>query len=414
MNLNSRVMFAFAFLVMVSDSYSGDLSLFNALYSGWNVESGPYEGAKLESFAKELLAEYADLKSQQTCTLGTKFSFDQIELHWIDAVIHPENANQIAEQVIQFAKENASTLKDRESLSLFFLLQELNRKREIVDLLKLFTPQVKCNVLRRIVAGDNDYLQYAREVSSLSSEELVVLWSAGDATASAKLSDVIDDYLVNLVMKYPSGHKQLLDCINDPNRLLAARGFAGLLTEEEKAKIASEILKGKYFLQPLAFVSSEELANYYLDRHVATDLSSAPESLQFIGKTYPDLVKERLSRLCASDSLKDVSIAICYYRRFTTQSVANDQLLRENVVRFINDTSVILLDGLSGWDLSLAALELDGSAIRVSPAVSRDLLPAKLEFLERLAKDMTDSCLLTFKARTLREAVLTLHTSQSR
>lgn len=410
----SRVIFAFGIVLMSNCwfCFSGELVTFNAHHSRLSIEVGLGGGARLESYANKLVSEYIEATNKPDCKLGTEFALNQLELHWMDAVVHPGNASAIPDQVVTYVKENGSNLNDDEILAIFLLLQEHKRKRDITELLELFSYQIRSDVIRNVVTGDTDYIEHIPKIASLSSDETVVWWSTGHATMSSSLSMVIDQCFLMMVMKKPDLHKQILPYIEDPDVILSARGFAGLLTEDEKQEISARFLKGNYFRYPLGFVFSPEMGKKYLDKYLNVGPPLPPESLRFLYKKFPKLVDEQLSEFCRGNDLAIISPALQFFRQSSHKSVANDPSLCESVSKCLNETDEFLLNGPMGWQVVLSALELENSTIRVSPAVANSISPDKLDFLNRIADEMAKSCRLTIKTRSLREAVLAVLASK--
>lgn len=407
-NLKVLLSFVCAFSVWSRECYSSELGLFNSYHSGANVEKGAYTGWFFEGYANKLVNEYTEASNKPNYNLGTTFSFDRLKLHWVDAVVHPERTIGLADQVVMYVKENAGNLQDDQALALFLLLQELKRKQEIIELLELFSSQLRSNVIRRVVMHDSDYLEFVPEIAALSSDEVVTLWSAGSAFFTSRLSDLIDQYFILLVMEDSARHEQILPYINDPDTVLAAKGFAALLTEEEKAVISSRYLQGEYFRYPLAFVFSRELAQRYLEQYFSIEHPTPPESHRYLYEKYPDLVDAHISKLCNSNELKDVATALRFRRRLTGEPVFTEPKLLETVTKLLNETSESDLDGPGVWELQFCTFELVNSEVRLSPAIASRLSPEKLAFMQRNASDINISCRLTFEAWTLRDAVLAI------
>jgi len=411
--MHSKVIFAFV-IVIASNCwlcFSGDLVRFNGHHSRLSIEDGTGGGARLESYANELVSEYIEATNKPDCKLGTEFALNQLELHWMDAVVHPGKASAIPDQVLTYVREHRSNLNDDEVLAIFLLLQEHKRKREITELLELFSPQIRSDIIRHVVTGDTDYIEHTPQLASLSSDETVVWWSTDDATMSSSLSMVIDQCFLMMVMKKPELHKQILPYIEDPDALLSARGFAGLLTEDEKQDISNRFLKGNYFRYPLGFVFSPEMGKKYLDKYLNVGAPIPAES-RYLYEKFPKVVDERLPELCRGEDLLTISRALQFLRQSSHKSVANDPSLCESVSKCLNETREFLLDGPMGWQVVLSALELDKSPIRVNPAVANSISPDKLDLLNRTADDITKFCRLTIKARSLREAVLAVLASK--
>jgi hypothetical protein len=228
---------------------------------------------------------------------------------------------------------------------------------------------------------------------------------------SSSLSMVIDQCFLMMVMKKPELHKQILPYIEDPDALLSARGFAGLLTEDEKQDISNRFLKGNYFRYPLGFVFSPEMGKKYLDKYLNLGAPIPAES-RYLYEKFPKVVDERLPELCRGEDLLTISRALQFLRQSSHKSVANDPSLCESVSKCLNETDEFFLDGPMGWQVVLSALELDKSPIRVYPAVAKSISPDKLDLLNRTADDITKFCRLTIKARSLREAVLAVLASK--
>jgi len=411
--MHSKVIVAFV-IVIVSNCwlcFSGDLVRFNRHHSRISIENGLGGGTRLESYANELVSEYIEATNKPDCKLGTEFALNQLELHWMDAVVHPGKASAIPDQVVTYVREHGSNLNDDEVLGIFLLLQEHKRKREITELLELFSPQIRSDIIRHVITGDTDYIAHTPQLASLSSDETVVWWSTNDATMSSSLSMVIDQCFLMMVMKKPELHKQILPYIEDPDALLSARGFAGLLTEDEKQDISNRFLKGNYFRYPLGFVFSPEMGNKYLDKYLNLGPPIPAES-RYLYEKFPKLVDERLPEFCRGEDLVTISRALQFLRQASHKSVANDPSLCESVSKCLNETREFSLNGPMGWQVVLSALELDKSPIRVSPAVAKSISPDKLDLLNRTADEITKSCRLTIKARSLREAVLAVLASK--
>lgn len=411
--MHLRVIFVFG-IVIVSNSwlcFSGNLVRFNRHHSRLSIEDGLGGGTRLESYANELVSEYIEATNKPDCKLGTEFALNQLELHWMDAVVHPDKASAIPDQVVTYVREHRSNLNDDEVLAIFLLLQEHKRKREITELLELFSPQIRSDIIRHVLTGDTDYIEHTPQLASLSSDETVVWWSTDDATMSSSLSMVIDQCFLMMVMKKPELHKQILPYIEDPDALLSARGFAGLLTEDEKQDISSRFLKGKYFRYPLGFVFSPEMGKKYLDQYLNLGPPLPAES-RYLYEKFPKLVDERLPEFCRGEDLFTISYALQFLRQASPKSVANDPSLCESVSKCLNETDEFFLNGPMGWQVLLSALELETHPIRVSPAVATSISPDKLDLLNRTADEITKSCRLTLKARSLREAVLAVLASK--
>lgn len=396
---------------MVLIANDDNIGRFTALHSRYGAYLGLEEGAILEEYAKELFFGYH--RFEMNGGLDAQFRPENIPYYWVHAVLGGELPSRLVQQATAFLRDGKPATNE-ETIAAFILLDKVNLKETVIDIWSDENSQMQFDVFERLIGGGDRYASFSgRLVSALDEQAQVGRQVTPDSGFSVPFRFVLDCYFLDLIRSNHARFQELDGLISTEYLHLVAKAVNGSISDNVLSTVQDEFLAGKHDEHlgcafRFDFALTEKFAKDLLRVRFSECRIDRYRGLGTISLRYPLLANQVLGSLSTSDKQEDLRVVLKFFGGPTFRRLDNLPVVVDALTSHLEATNADYLTGVRQWPITCAAFsEIDGG-VEVSLSVKRTISPSKLSKLESICEDINRRCPLTFFARSLEDAILSI------